>query len=138
MLHRIIGISDLVLNHLVYWTLLLDFNMHLQWLEVRRDQVGPQPLPLSMYIWTVMLSKTGNLRLERGGKAGGWSIELSKKRTLEEAFVSIWVCMTSQPQTHPFLHALVKHPDSIVWCKLQTTDGNKDFLSSKSEVWVKF
>lgn len=31
------------------------------------------------------------LKAERGGKAGGWSIELSKKRALEEAFGSIWI-----------------------------------------------
>ncbi|XP_059635964.1 uncharacterized protein LOC132278172 [Cornus florida] len=31
------------------------------------------------------------LRAERGGKAGGWSVEFSKKRALEEAFGSIWI-----------------------------------------------
>ncbi|XP_059648633.1 uncharacterized protein LOC132294699 [Cornus florida] len=31
------------------------------------------------------------LRAERGGKAGGWSLEFSKKRALEEAFGSIWI-----------------------------------------------
>lgn len=31
------------------------------------------------------------LKAERGGKAGGWSLELSKKRALEEAFGSIWI-----------------------------------------------
>ncbi|XP_057961234.1 uncharacterized protein LOC131153151 [Malania oleifera] len=31
------------------------------------------------------------LRAERGGRAGGWSVELSKKRALEEAFRSIWI-----------------------------------------------
>lgn len=31
------------------------------------------------------------LRAERGGKAGGWSVELSKKRALDEAFSSIWI-----------------------------------------------
>ncbi|XP_038712319.1 uncharacterized protein LOC120006373 [Tripterygium wilfordii] len=31
------------------------------------------------------------LRAERGGRAGGWSIELSKKRSLDEAFASLWV-----------------------------------------------
>lgn len=31
------------------------------------------------------------LKAERGGRAGGWSIELSKKRALEEAFSGIWI-----------------------------------------------
>lgn len=31
------------------------------------------------------------LRAERGGRAAGWSMELSKKRALEEAFASIWI-----------------------------------------------
>ncbi|KAG6587804.1 CDK-activating kinase assembly factor MAT1 [Cucurbita argyrosperma subsp. argyrosperma] len=32
------------------------------------------------------------LRAERGGRAGGWSVEFSRKRALEEAFGSIWIC----------------------------------------------
>lgn len=31
------------------------------------------------------------LRAERGGKAGGWTIELSKKRAYKEAFGCLWV-----------------------------------------------
>ncbi|XP_026436615.1 uncharacterized protein LOC113334614 [Papaver somniferum] len=31
------------------------------------------------------------LRAARDGRAGGWSIQLSRKRALEEAFSSIWV-----------------------------------------------
>ncbi|CAL5374811.1 unnamed protein product [Camellia sinensis] len=31
------------------------------------------------------------LRAERGIRAGGWSVELSRKRALEEAFSSIWI-----------------------------------------------
>ncbi|KAI3827563.1 hypothetical protein L1987_01640 [Smallanthus sonchifolius] len=31
------------------------------------------------------------VKAERGGKAGGWSLELSRKRALEEAFGSIWI-----------------------------------------------
>ena len=31
------------------------------------------------------------LKAEYGGKAGGWSLELSRKRALEEAFTSIWI-----------------------------------------------
>ncbi|XP_076958341.1 uncharacterized protein LOC143634042 [Bidens hawaiensis] len=35
--------------------------------------------------------ETMRLKAERGGKAGGWSIELSRKRALEEALGSIWI-----------------------------------------------
>ncbi|KAJ6809370.1 RNA polymerase II transcription factor B subunit 3 [Iris pallida] len=31
------------------------------------------------------------LRAERAASAGGWTVELSKKRALEEAFSSIWI-----------------------------------------------
>ncbi|CAL1414990.1 unnamed protein product [Linum trigynum] len=31
------------------------------------------------------------LRAERGSRAGGWTFELSKKRSLEEAFTTIWI-----------------------------------------------
>ena len=31
------------------------------------------------------------LRTERAAKAGGWSLEISSKRALEEAFGSLWV-----------------------------------------------
>ncbi|KAG8378436.1 hypothetical protein BUALT_Bualt08G0137100 [Buddleja alternifolia] len=35
--------------------------------------------------------ETMKLRAERAARAGGWSVEISKKRALEEAFASIWV-----------------------------------------------
>ncbi|KAL3638699.1 hypothetical protein CASFOL_016606 [Castilleja foliolosa] len=35
--------------------------------------------------------ETMKLRAERAARAGGWSVEMSKKRTLEEAFSCIWV-----------------------------------------------
>ncbi|CAK9170161.1 unnamed protein product, partial [Ilex paraguariensis] len=31
------------------------------------------------------------LKAERAARAGGWSVESSKKRALEEAFGSIWI-----------------------------------------------
>ncbi|CAI0394304.1 unnamed protein product [Linum tenue] len=31
------------------------------------------------------------LRAERGSRAGGWTAELSRKRSLEEAFTTIWI-----------------------------------------------
>jgi len=35
--------------------------------------------------------ETTRIRAERGCRAGGWSIEFSKKRALDEAFASIWI-----------------------------------------------
>lgn len=35
--------------------------------------------------------ETMKLRAERAALAGGWSLEVSKKRALEEAFQSIWI-----------------------------------------------
>ncbi|MCL7036715.1 hypothetical protein MKW94_027760 [Papaver nudicaule] len=53
----------------------------------------PQPNPLShdMNGYAVDDEEMMRLRAERGGRAGGWSIQLSRKRALEEAFSSIWV-----------------------------------------------
>lgn len=31
------------------------------------------------------------LRADRAAKAGGWTVEISRKRALEEAFSSIWI-----------------------------------------------
>ena len=55
--------------------------------------MAPQPIPIgsdldmSAYDDEEMMK----LRAERGGRAGGWSVELSKKRALEEAFSTIWL-----------------------------------------------
>ncbi|XP_058099927.1 uncharacterized protein LOC131244311 [Magnolia sinica] len=35
--------------------------------------------------------ETQKLRAERGRRAGGWTVELSKRRAFEEAFGSIWI-----------------------------------------------
>ncbi|KAK4852979.1 hypothetical protein QYF36_001841 [Acer negundo] len=63
--------------------------------QPRPTGMGPQPLPLSggldMHGYAIEDEEMMKLRAERGGKAGGWSTELSKKRALEEAFASIWV-----------------------------------------------
>ncbi|KDP38715.1 hypothetical protein JCGZ_04068 [Jatropha curcas] len=58
--------------------------------QPRPTGMAPQPLPLG---GTDMLDDEEMMRLraERGGRAGGWSMELSKKRALEEAFSSIWI-----------------------------------------------
>lgn len=58
-------------------------------------QPRPQPVPLpgglDIHGYSFDDEEMMKLRAERGGKAGGWSIELSKKRALEEAFSSIWI-----------------------------------------------
>ncbi|KAF2316982.1 hypothetical protein GH714_009685 [Hevea brasiliensis] len=58
--------------------------------QPRPTGMAPQPVPLGgpdMHDD----EETMRLRIERGSRAGGWSIELSKKRALEEAFASIWI-----------------------------------------------
>ncbi|OVA15505.1 Cdk-activating kinase assembly factor MAT1/Tfb3 [Macleaya cordata] len=54
-----------------------------------------QPVPLGggldMNSYAVDDEEMMKLRAERGGRAGGWSVELSKRRALEEAFGSIWI-----------------------------------------------
>ncbi|KAI6706795.1 hypothetical protein NL676_009757 [Syzygium grande] len=54
---------------------------------------APQPVPLGtgLDIHGYDDEEMIKLRAERGGKAGGWSIELSKKRAIEEAFGSVWI-----------------------------------------------
>ena len=63
--------------------------------QPRPTGMAPQPVPIGP--WSDMQGRAYDdeemikLRAERGGKAGGWSLELSKKRALEEAFGSIWI-----------------------------------------------
>ncbi|XP_026435033.1 uncharacterized protein LOC113332740 isoform X2 [Papaver somniferum] len=61
--------------------------------QPRPTGMAPQPVPLGhdMHGYAVDDEEMMRLRAERGGRAGGWSIELSRKRALEEAFSSIWV-----------------------------------------------
>uniref|UniRef100_A0A2P2PJC2 Uncharacterized protein MANES_14G112900 n=1 Tax=Rhizophora mucronata TaxID=61149 RepID=A0A2P2PJC2_RHIMU len=62
--------------------------------QPRPTGMAPQPMPLGgsdMHGYTADDEEIMRLRAERGSKAGGWSIELSKKRALEEAFASIWL-----------------------------------------------
>ncbi|KAI4335519.1 hypothetical protein L6164_014157 [Bauhinia variegata] len=56
--------------------------------------MAPQPLPLGtgdMLGYGADSEEMLRLRAERGGRAGGWTPELSRKRALEEAFGSLWV-----------------------------------------------
>ncbi|KAJ9550800.1 hypothetical protein OSB04_014845 [Centaurea solstitialis] len=54
-----------------------------------------QPLPVGsgddLHAYHMDDEEMMRLKAERGGKAGGWSLELSRKRALEEAFGSIWI-----------------------------------------------
>ena len=57
--------------------------------------MGPQPIPIGYNPDTQTYDfddeEMMRLRAERGGRAGGWSAELSRKRAFEEAFSSIWI-----------------------------------------------
>ncbi|XVE83102.1 hypothetical protein DITRI_Ditri16bG0060400 [Diplodiscus trichospermus] len=63
--------------------------------QPRPTGMAPQPVPLSsgldMHGYAMDDEEMMKLRAERGGRAGGWSVELSKRRALEEAFASIWI-----------------------------------------------
>ncbi|KAH7853718.1 hypothetical protein Vadar_005896 [Vaccinium darrowii] len=63
--------------------------------QPRPTGTAPQPFPTGsdpyMQLYGVGDEEMMKLRAERGGKAGGWSVELSKKRALDEAFSSIWI-----------------------------------------------
>ncbi|KAK9141486.1 hypothetical protein Syun_010886 [Stephania yunnanensis] len=56
--------------------------------------MAPQPVPIGGgpdmqdYVDDEEMMK---LKAERGASAGGWTMELSKRRALEEAFGSIWI-----------------------------------------------
>ncbi|GAB4838147.1 hypothetical protein Ancab_027676 [Ancistrocladus abbreviatus] len=60
--------------------------------QPRPTGMAPQPLPLGggpdMQLDDEEMMK---LRAEKGGWAGGWSPEFSRKRALEEAFGSLWI-----------------------------------------------
>ncbi|GER27542.1 CDK-activating kinase assembly factor MAT1 [Striga asiatica] len=57
--------------------------------------VGPQPVPLGPGLDALGLEyedeEAMKLRVEKAARAGGWSLEMSKKRALDEAFASIWI-----------------------------------------------
>ncbi|KAK7252558.1 hypothetical protein RIF29_36598 [Crotalaria pallida] len=63
--------------------------------QPRPTGMAPQPLPLGggdMLSYAADDEEIMKLRAERGARAGGWSSEISRKRALEEAFGSMWVC----------------------------------------------
>lgn len=63
--------------------------------QPRPTGMAQQPVPLGggidLHGYAADDEETMKLRAERGGRAGGWSAELSKRRALEEAFGSIWI-----------------------------------------------
>uniref|UniRef100_A0A5B7C216 MAT1 centre domain-containing protein n=1 Tax=Davidia involucrata TaxID=16924 RepID=A0A5B7C216_DAVIN len=63
--------------------------------QPRPTSMAPQPVPIGpgsdMQGHTFDDEEMMKLRAQRGGRAAGWSVELSKKRALEEAFGSIWI-----------------------------------------------
>lgn len=61
--------------------------------QPRPTGMAPQPLPLG--VGSDMHGYDGEemkQRAEKAGRAGGWSVEISRKRAFEEAFSSIWIC----------------------------------------------
>lgn len=56
--------------------------------QPRPTGMVPQPGPLDFSSDSEEMIK---LRAERGARAGGWSLDLSKKRSIEEAFGTIWI-----------------------------------------------
>ncbi|KAJ8768117.1 hypothetical protein K2173_021057 [Erythroxylum novogranatense] len=63
--------------------------------QPRPTGMAPQPMPLrggsDLHGNSADNDAVMKLRAERGIRAGGWSIELSRKRAIEEAFASIWI-----------------------------------------------
>ncbi|KAI4377703.1 hypothetical protein MLD38_015288 [Melastoma candidum] len=57
---------------------------------------GGQPRPMgqpgiSLEMQGYDEEEMAKLRAEKGGRAGGWSVEFSRKRAIEEAFGSLWI-----------------------------------------------
>ncbi|KAH0467766.1 hypothetical protein IEQ34_002799 [Dendrobium chrysotoxum] len=65
-------------------------------LQPRPTGMVPQPLPIGgpsnhPHGYAVEDEEGMKLRAERAARAGGWTVDLSRKRALEEAFNSIWI-----------------------------------------------
>lgn len=58
--------------------------------QPRPTGIGPQPLPIRGADMGHAADDKETMRLR--ARAGGWNIEISRKRALEEAFGSMWVC----------------------------------------------
>lgn len=60
-------------------------------MQPRPMGMAPQPLPLGGPDMNLDDEELMRLRAEKGGRAGGWTPELGRKRALEEAFGSLWI-----------------------------------------------
>lgn len=60
-------------------------------MQPRPTGMAPQPQPLGGLDMHLDDEELMRLRAERGGRAGGWSPELCRKRALEEAFGCLWI-----------------------------------------------
>ncbi|WOK97679.1 hypothetical protein Cni_G06387 [Canna indica] len=65
-------------------------------MQPRPTGMAPQPGPVGappdlLQGYGTEDEETMKLRAQRGARAGGWTIELSKRRAIEEAFSSIWI-----------------------------------------------
>ncbi|XP_021756824.1 RNA polymerase II transcription factor B subunit 3-like [Chenopodium quinoa] len=58
-------------------------------MQPRPMGMAPQPIPLGGP--DLDDEEMMKLRAEKGGRAGGWTPELGRKRALEEAFGSLWI-----------------------------------------------
>nr|XP_010906735.1 uncharacterized protein LOC105033574 [Elaeis guineensis] len=64
--------------------------------QPRPTGMAPQPVPVGgpadpLQGYAVDDEEAMKLRAERGARAGGWTVELGKRRAIEEAFSSIWI-----------------------------------------------
>lgn len=63
--------------------------------QPRPTGMAPQPGPIGggmdMMDFSTDSEEMIKLRAERGARAGGWSLDLSKRRSIEEAFGTIWI-----------------------------------------------
>ena len=59
--------------------------------QPRPTGMAPQPIGGSSDPLQGDDEETMRLRAERGARAGGWTIEMGKRRALEEAFSSIFI-----------------------------------------------
>ncbi|XP_065857023.1 uncharacterized protein [Euphorbia lathyris] len=57
--------------------------------QPRPTGMAPQPFPIGGYAMDD--EEMIKLRAERGSRAGGWSMEMCRKRAFEEAFAAIWI-----------------------------------------------
>ncbi|KAG6537284.1 hypothetical protein ZIOFF_002371 [Zingiber officinale] len=64
-------------------------------MQLRPTSLAPQPIPIGAPSGPMQGNATEDenmkMQAERAGRAGGWTIELSKRRAIEEAYNSLWI-----------------------------------------------